>query len=55
MHRDLLEARARDRREEVDALEEESISIDVCVDDERVRFARSHAVRRRRIGARCEA
>ncbi len=27
----------------------ESISIEVCVDDERVRFARSHAVRSRRI------
>ena len=27
----------------------ESISIDVCVDDDSVRFARSHAVRRRRI------
>merc|ERR1712070_1189231 len=27
----------------------ESISIDVCVDDERVRLARSHAVRKRRM------
>merc|ERR1719378_1471223 len=48
VHVQLLEARARDGRVEVDALESESISSVVCAVDESVLLARSHAVRRRR-------
>jgi len=48
MHSSSKRARVIDEKKSMPS-KSESISIDVCVDDDSVRFARSHAVRRRRI------